>query len=263
MEHLFSFCLVWKSVAEYIKEHFNLFVCLSGASIEFILKDWHNKIPRSSPLFLLLYNMMWIFWKARNLAVFEGKKRNIYGIIQQILSIVQAPFPGTATKNIRRRLIGNPPDKSFPCGFIDGASQNMIVGAGFCIFLNDSHFLEFSMGVGHGTNTKAELLSLWALLHTSHMMGIPLAQVFGDSQVIINWAKGSTALSPPELVHWCWETKKLASSFQDLSFIHIYREHNKTADRLSKKALSLSQGKGCLMEFIENLLVTQDYFQLY
>ena len=77
----------------------------------------------------------------------------------------------------------------------------MIAGAGFCIFLNDSHFLEFSLGVGHGTNTKAELLSLWALLHTSHMMGIPLAQVFGDSQVIINWAKGSTALSPPEVVH--------------------------------------------------------------
>ena len=246
-----------------MRAHYNLSVSFSGTSIEVIFKDWHDKIPRSSPHFLLLYNMMWIIWKARNLAVFEGKKRNIYGIIQQIFLTVQAPLTGTVTKNLRRRLIGTPPEKLFLCGFIDGASKNMIAGDGFCIFLNDSHFLEFSLGVGHGTNTKAELLSLWALLHTSHMMGIPLAQVYGDSQVIINWAKGSTALSPPELVHWCRETKKLATSFQDLSFTHIYREHNKTTDCLSKKALSLPQGKGCLMEFIENFLVTHDYFKLY
>ena len=139
----------------------------------------------------------------------------------------------------------------------------MIAGAGIVIYISDSHFLEFSLGVGHGTNTKAELLSLWALLHLSHMMGIPLAQVFGDSQIIINWAKGSTALSPPELVHWCMETKKLASSFQELSFTHIYREHNDIADRLSKKALSLPQGKGCFMEYVENLLVYSDCIQLF
>ena len=95
------------------------------------------------------------------------------------------------------------------------------------------------------------------------MMGIPLSHVYGDSQVIINWAKGSTALSPPELVHWCRETKKLISSFQDLSFTHVYREYNRTADRLSKKALSFTQGKGCMMEYIENLLVSQDFFQLF
>ena len=194
---------------------------------------------------------------------FRREKRNIHGIIQQILSTVQAPFHRIVSKKGHSRHIGSPPVKFYPCGFIDGASNNRIAGAGICIFLNDSHFLEFSLGVGYGTNTKAELLSLWALLHISHMMGIPLAHVYGDSQVIINWAKGSTALSPPDLVHWCRETKKLASSFQDLSFSHIYREHNKIADRLSKKALSLPQGKGCYMEFDENHLVFSEYIQLF
>ena len=202
-------------------------------------------------------------WKAWNLAVFEGKKRNIHGIIQQILPTVQDPFLGTVAKKGRCRLIGNPPVKYFPCGFIDGASNNMIVGAGLCIFLNDSHFLEFALGVGYGTNTKVELLSLWALLHISHMMGIPLVHIYGDSQAIINWAKGSTALSPPDLFHWCRETKKLATSFQDLSFSHIYREHNNIADCLSKKALSFPQGKGCFMEYIENIMVSQDIFSSF
>ena len=195
--------------------------------------------------------------------VFEGNVRDIHSIIQQIILFVQPPVIGAVPKKYRCRKIGHPPVLIFPCGFMDGASKNKTAGAGLCIFLNDSHFLEFSLAVGFGTNTKAELLSLWALLHLSHMMGIPLAHVFGDSQIIINWAKGSTALSPPELVHWCRETRKLITSFRELSFSHIYQEHNKKADHLSKKALSLPQGKGCFMEFDENHLVFSEYIQLF
>ena len=143
------------------------------------------------------------------------------------------------------------------------ASNYMIVGAGYCIFINEPHHLEFSLGVGYGTNTKAALLSLWDLLLSSQMMGIPLSHVYGDSQVIINWVMGSTALSPPDLVHWCRETKKLISSFQDLSFTHIYWEHNRMADRLSKSTLSFPRGKGIVKEYFENHLVSQDTFQLY
>ena len=134
-------------MADFISDFFNIPACFLGTPTADILKDWVGKTPKSSPLFLLPFNMMWIVWKARNLAVFEGKKRNIHGIIQQILSTVQVPFLGAVYKKGRSRHIGNPPVKFFPCGFIDGASNNMIAGAGLCIFLNDSHFLEFSLGV--------------------------------------------------------------------------------------------------------------------
>lgn len=93
--------------------------------------------------------------------------------------------------------------------------------------------------------------------------GIPLTHVYGDSQVITSWVNGSTELSPPEFMHWCWETKNLLVTFHDLSITHIYREHNQLADRLSKTALSLPQGFGNFKEFIENHLVTQNTFQLY
>ena len=72
-----------------------------------------------------------------------------------------------------------------------------------------------------------------------------------------------TALSPPNLFHWCRETKKLILSFQDLSFIHICREHNWIADNLSKVALSYPQGKGSFMEYFKNHLVSHDTFQLF
>ena len=150
----------------------------------------------------------------------------------------------------------------YPCGFFDGAANSSTAGIGYCIFLNENHRLEFALGVGQGSNTKAELLGLWAVLHSSQMMGIPLARIFGDSQVIINWAKGISALSPPELFHWCRESQKLLKSFKDLSIIHIYREFNGIADRLSKQALMHSPGFGYFFEFLDDHLIHSDSYQL-
>ena len=137
-----------------------------------------------------------------------------------------------------------------------GASANHVGGVGYYLHLNESHSFKFALGLGNSTNTKAELVGLWALMLTSQMMGIPLLHVFGDSSVIIKWEKGSTALSPPERFHWCRETRKLFTCFPDLSFIHIYREHNQIADRLSKTALSLAPGFGSYSEFFNCLLIT-------
>ena len=94
-------------------------------------------------------------------------------------------------------------------------------------------------------------------------MGIPLARIFGDSQVIINWEKGISALSPPDLFHWCRETQKLLKSFNDLSIIHIYREFNGIADSLSKQALMHSPGFGYYTEIFDDHLVHSDTYQLF
>ena len=130
------------------------------------------------------------------------------------------------------------------------------------MFLNETHSFEFAMGMGRCTNTKAELVGLWALLLITQMMGIPTLRVFGDSSVIINWAKGTATLSPPELHYWCRETRKLFSHFLELSFSHIYREHNQHANRLSKTALSMAPGFGTFSEFFDGILITQDIFKL-
>ena len=160
------------------------------------------------------------------------------------------------------RALGPGPVLVYPCGFFDGASAKNVGGVGYCVFLNESHSLEFALGAGNCTNTKAELVGLWALLHTTQMMGIPTLKVFGDSLVIINWAKCTATLSPPELHHWCRETRKLCSRFLELSFCHIYREHNQQADRLSKTALSLALGFGSYSEFFDGLLASHENFKL-
>ena len=200
-------------MAEQVCEHLNLPAFTPYVPLNDMLIIWMGKLPRSSSLQMLPFHMMWIIWKARNQVIFEGIGRNIYSIVRQIITSVQVLSHSTVTGKLSRRILGKPPSKIYPCGYFDGASNCMLAGVGFCIHLNDYHHLEFSLGVEQGTNTKVELLSLWALLLTSQMMGIPLSHVYGDSLVIINWAKGSTALSLTDLVHWCRETKKLFSSF--------------------------------------------------
>ena len=95
----------------------------------------------------------------------------------------------------KKRALGPGPMLVYPFRFFDGAFAKNEGGVGYCLFLSESHSFEFALGVGKCTNTKAELVGLWALLLTAQMMGIPTLNVFGDSSVIINWAKGIAALS--------------------------------------------------------------------
>ena len=166
-------------------------------------------------------------------------------------------------KGKKPRSLGSGPSLSYPCGFFDGASAKNIGGVGICLYLNMSHSFKFALGAGTCTNTKAELIGLWALLHIAQVMGIPSLNIFWDSLIIINWVKGTDALSPPDLSHWCRDTRKLCTCFLDLSFSHIYREHNQLADNLSKFALSLAPRFGTYSEIFEGLLASHDTFKLF
>ena len=78
----------------------------------------------------------------------------------------------TSMKTKKPRACGTGPSLVFPYGFFDGAAANYKGGVGFCLVLNESHSFEFAMGAGSCTNTKVELIALWALLSVEKLMGI-------------------------------------------------------------------------------------------
>ena len=119
------------------------------------------------------------------------------------------------------------------------------------------------MGAGICTNTKAELMALWALLTVANRMGIPLLNIFGDSAVTINWANFQASLDPPDLSHWCMDTRRPMSCFSSLTFKHTYRERNQLVDSLSKKSQTLALGCGSFSEFYDGIFVMTDTFQLF
>ena len=77
--------------------------------------------------------------------------------------------------------MGQGPILVYPYGFFNGASAKGTGGVGYCLLLSESHSLEFALGASPCTNTKAELIGLWALLYTTQMMGIPKLRIYGDS----------------------------------------------------------------------------------
>ena len=119
------------------------------------------------------------------------------------------------------------------------------------------------MGYGISTNTKSELMALWALLSVSEIMGIPLLSIYGDSLVIISWATGKGTLNLPHLSHWCDDIRELLHNFPEMIMKHIYREHNQIADSLSKNALSLDSGFGNFKESLNDKIIDHGTFQLY
>ena len=58
-----------------------------------------------------------------------------------------------------------------------------------------------------------------------------------DSKVIIEWAKDVYSLRTMEFQHWARRITDIISTFQRITFRHIYREQNFEADGLSKLAL--------------------------
>ena len=124
------------------------------------------------------------------------------------------------------RCIGSCPQLFYPRGFFDGAAAGNRGGAGFVLHLSDSHTINFTLGYGGSTNTRSELLALWALLVVTKHLGIPLLSIYGASLVIISWENRIASLNSPNLSHWCEDIRSLLQFFPPLTIKHIYHEHN-------------------------------------
>ena len=131
------------------------------------------------------------------------------------------------------------------------------------IYLNDNHFYSFSMGCGCSTNTRAELLALWAALRVSLIMGFPIHLILGDSLVVISWINRLSALDIPILRHWCKDIRDMLQHVPSVMFKHIYWEHNSLADGLSNSALNLDMGHRKFYETLDGLVLAQDLFVLF
>ena len=166
-------------------------------------------------------------------------------------------------KKRSRRLVGPGPLICYPCGFFNGAAAENIGGDGFVILMDASYSINFSLGCGRCTNTRAEILALWAILMVSKQMGIPLITIFGDSLVIISWVNRLATLNVPSLSHWCDEILSLLHYVPPVTIKHIYREHNQQADGLSKQALLLDPGLWRFTESLDSVIIDHGIFKLF
>ena len=131
------------------------------------------------------------------------------------------------------------------------------------ILMDASYCINFSLGCGRSTNTRSELLALWAILMVSKQMGIPLITIFGDSLVIISWVNRLATLNVPSLIHWCDEIHSLLQYVHPVTIKHIYREHNQQDDGLSKQDLLLDLGLGHFTKTLDGVIIDHGNYKLF
>ena len=104
-------------------------------------------------------------------------------------------------EKIAHHDIGSGLSVTYPSGFFDGATTSNIGGADFTLHISSSHYFHVKLGCGVSTSRKVELMALWSLLFFAVSIGLPTLSVFGDSQVIKNWANSMAWLAVVDLEH--------------------------------------------------------------
>ena len=104
------------------------------------------------------------------------------------------------------------------------------------------------MGLGIGSNNFAEIITLRHLMHFSLGHNCMHIHIFGDSKIIIYWFNNITVCHTYTLSNILDEINILKAQFIDITCNHIYREHNSSADQLSKEATALPRGEWLIQE---------------
>ena len=160
------------------------------------------------------------------------------------------------------RNIGIAPVFTYPTRFFDGAAANQTGGVGIYLMINQTHYLYIMLGCGQ-SNTRAELLDLWALMYFSKEIGLPMLRIYGDSSIIINWEKGISTLTTLDLEAWCENIKEIFALFSSIDYQHVYREYNERAYILSKEVLQLETCVLSFTKYYKELVIGEDSIHLF
>lgn len=123
----------------------------------------------------------------------------------------------------------------------DGCSKYNpgLAGAGAVIYHNEDELWSDHFFVGeNATNNHAEYAGLILGLQQAVTMDIKSLTVEGDSLLVINQMKGTYKCNSQNLIELYDKAKQLENNFENISFVHIYRNKNKKADELSNIAVA-------------------------
>ena len=122
----------------------------------------------------------------------------------------------------------------------DGCSKKNpgLAGAGAVIYKYSKEIWSGKLFVGtNSTNNYAEYSGLIIGLEKAVELNIKTLHVEGDSLLVINQMTGKYKCNSPNLIDQHNKAKELASKFDRINFVHIFRNKNARADELSNQAV--------------------------
>jgi ribonuclease HI len=129
--------------------------------------------------------------------------------------------------------------------FADGGSRGNPGPAGAGAIVRDETgkiVAEVSEFLGNTTNNVAEYTGILSALETLlSLEGARASEasvvVKMDSMLVVKQMNGEYKIKHPNLTPLAARVKELSTKFKSVSFAHVYREHNKEADRLANLAM--------------------------
>jgi hypothetical protein len=136
----------------------------------------------------------WYIWLERNRCIFENCSPTVQGVGIKIRGMVKISSGQTLQKRIYKRNKKTPDITLASSCWFDGAAQEngILSGAGGIIKISGNTIYRWTFNCGMGTNTRAELLGVWASLSLAHRLDIDHLHVLGDSKIVIDWLNYKT-----------------------------------------------------------------------
>jgi ribonuclease HI len=199
-------------------------------------------LEKFSPVSLVAH-ACWQLWIERNKVIFDDRSPSYLFVVHRILASFSWQSSSIKAFPIKVCEITQAEGYTLAC-FDDAAQSNgLCCGAGGIFKTHPSRITKWFINCGAGSNTKTELMGLWATLTLATFWSIKQLQILGDSRVIIDWINHKSNLHAVNIECWKQKTMELAKNFKYISFQHVYRVHSKEVDALSKRALNEVEGR--------------------
>jgi ribonuclease HI len=141
------------------------------------------------------------------------------------------------------RLFGEPEPEAKPAAWranIDGGSRGNPGPASYGVVMRDPRgqvVARLKKYIGRSTNNVAEYYGLIAALDYAESHQVRALDVESDSELLVKQMRGQYKVKSADLQPLFERAKKMSQSFLSFRIRHVYREHNREADRLANEAM--------------------------
>ncbi len=129
--------------------------------------------------------------------------------------------------------------------YVDGAADlySKTAGIGGVIYRDKQELITFSKPLYNKTNNEAEYLALLEGLNVSLELNIINIKIYADSQLVVKQVSGEYKVKNDRMKLLHSGVIDLLGQFDGWALIHISRDKNKNADKLSKDGMKLAKVK--------------------
>ncbi|MEX2394203.1 MAG: ribonuclease HI family protein [Actinomycetota bacterium] len=130
--------------------------------------------------------------------------------------------------------------------YVDGAAFGNPgpSGIGVVLIVDGETVVARAEDAGYGTNNEAEYRALLEGLNEALQRGIKHLHVRSDSQLLVRQMLGEYKVKAKGLIPFRMEAEALRKRFDEITFEHVRRELNSTADALAKAGAEAAKARG-------------------